>query len=62
MVDVGVDVGIEAVFGGPARIQLVSGCFSTKRILTSDLPLLKPYFQGTTTRTGAPFWFGSMSP
>ena len=27
-----------------------------------DLPLLKPYFQGTTARTGAPFWFGKTSP
>jgi hypothetical protein len=24
-----------------------------------DLPLLKPYFHGTTSRTGAPFWLGS---
>jgi hypothetical protein len=23
---------------------------------------LKPYFQGTTSRTGAPFWLGSTSP
>src|SRR5205814_9396637 len=35
---------------------------SVKRIVTIDVPLLKPYFQGTTTRTGAPFWLGSTSP
>ena len=23
---------------------------------------MKPYFHGTTSRTGAPFWFGSTSP
>ena len=40
----------------------VVGCFSTKRIRTSDLALLKPYFHGTTTRTGAPFCAGSTSP
>jgi hypothetical protein len=26
------------------------------------LALLKPYFQGTTSRTGAPFCLGSTSP
>jgi hypothetical protein len=26
---------------------------------TIDLMLLKPYFHGTTRRSGAPFWFGS---
>ena len=26
------------------------------------LPLLKPYFHGTTMRTGAPFWLGNTSP
>ncbi len=26
------------------------------------MPHLKPYFHGTTSRTGAPFWFGSTSP
>ena len=30
------------------------GSFSTKRILTIDLADLKPYFQGTATRSGAP--------
>jgi hypothetical protein len=28
---------------------------STKRILTTDLMLLNPYFHGTTSRIGAPF-------
>jgi hypothetical protein len=40
----------------------VGGCFSTKRILTIDLMPLKPYFHGTTSRSGAPFWFGSTLP
>ena len=31
---------------------------SVKRISTIDLMPLKPYFQGTTSRSGAPFWFG----
>ena len=34
------------------------GCFSTKRTLTMDLMLLKPYFHGTTRRIGAPFCAG----
>mgnify|MGYP003694336751 CR=1 FL=1 len=29
---------------------------------TIDLALLKPYFQGMTTRIGAPFWLGSTCP
>ena len=29
---------------------------------TIDLALLKPYFHGITTRTGAPFWLGSTWP
>ena len=33
-----------------------------KRILTIDLMPLKPYFHGTTSRSGAPFWFGSTLP
>jgi hypothetical protein len=33
-----------------------------KQIFTSDLPLLKPYFHGATSRSGAPFWLGSTSP
>ncbi len=31
-------------------------------VLTMDFALLKPYFHGTTTRIGAPFWFGKDSP
>jgi len=42
--------------------QLVDGMRSVKRIRTMDLTLLKPYFQGTTSRSGAPFWFGSHLP
>ena len=42
--------------------QAVRGSCSMKRILTIDLADLKPYFHGTTSRTGAPFCFGSTSP
>ena len=42
--------------------QDVGGWRSVKRISTIDLMLLKPYFQGTTSRSGAPFWFGSGCP
>ena len=35
--------------------QLVRGWSSMKRIRTMDLMLLKPYFQGTMRRSGAPF-------
>src|SRR5438093_2895012 len=42
--------------------QVLRGCFSTNRILTIDLTLLKPYFHGTTSRSGLPFWLGSTSP
>src|SRR5207245_6648296 len=47
---------------GAAVSQAVLGCSPTRRIRTMDLALLKPYFHGTTTRTGAPFWFGSTRP
>src|SRR5215472_14965833 len=42
--------------------HVVGGCFSTNLIFTIDLMLLKPYFHGTTNRTGAPSCFGSASP
>ena len=42
--------------------QLVSGSRSMKRIRTMDLMLLKPYFHGTISRRGAPFWFGRTCP
>ena len=42
--------------------QAVLGCLSTRRMRTTDLMLLKPYFQGTTRRIGAPFWFSSVLP
>jgi hypothetical protein len=29
---------------------------------TIDLMPLKPYFHGTTSRIGAPFWLGKVSP
>ena len=45
-----------------ASFQLVNGIFSTKVIATIDLMLLKPYFHGTTSRSGAPFCCGSGLP
>jgi len=45
-----------------AFIQVVSGCRSTKLTRTMDLAPLKPYFQGTTRRSGAPFCLGIASP
>ena len=55
MADLGVHVGIEAVLAGAALFQDVLGSSEVSRMRTMDLPLLKPYFQGTTTRSGAPF-------
>ena len=53
----------EAVHGSSAsRVHVVAGCVSVSRSLTTDLMLLKPYFHGTTSRSGAPSWFGSTSP
>ena len=40
---------------GWASLHAVAGILSTKRIRTTDLMLLKPYFHGTTSRNGAPF-------
>ena len=37
---------------------MVWGCLSVKLNLTMDFAFLKPYFQGMTTRMGAPFWLG----
>ena len=41
-----------------AALQVVAGCSATRRMRTIDLMLLKPYFHGTTRRSGAPFWLG----
>ncbi len=57
-----IDVGVEAVFVGASRFQVVGGISSTSRMETMLLMLLKPYFQGTTSRIGAPFWAGSALP
>src|SRR3546814_17943850 len=40
---------------GCRSCQAVSGIFSTNLISTIDLMPLKPYFHGTTRRSGAPF-------
>ena len=42
--------------------QVVGGMPPASLILTIDLMLLKPYFHGTTSRTGAPSCGGSVSP
>ena len=42
--------------------QAVFGMDSTKVIATIDLIPLKPYFHGTTSRSGAPFCCGSGLP
>ena len=44
------------------RSQVETGCSSTSAIFTIDLMPLKPYFHGTTSRTGAPFWLGRVAP
>ena len=31
-------------------------------LINAGMAPLKPYFQGTTSRKGAPFWFGSTRP
>ena len=47
---------------GCRSCQAVSGMRSTNLISTIDLMLLKPYFHGTTSRSGAPFCCGSGLP
>ena len=47
---------------GCRSFHAVGGRFSTKSIATIDLMLLKPYFHGTTNRSGAPFCCGSGLP
>ena len=42
--------------------HVLGGIFSTSRIFTMDLMLLKPYFHGRTMRTGAPSCGGRASP
>ena len=46
----------------PSSFRTADGIDSTKLIRTMPLMPLKPYFHGTTSRIGAPFWFGSASP
>ena len=42
--------------------QAVRGWTEVKPIFTIDLMLLKPYFHGTMSRSGAPSWLGSTRP
>ncbi len=59
VIDLGVHVGVEAVLAAaPALFHVRRRLASTKRIFTIDLMPLKPYFHGTTRRSGAPFWPG----
>ena len=59
VIDFGIHVRVEAVLlRGRHASSVVCGCFSAKRIRTMDLMPLNPYFHGTTSRSGAPFWFG----
>ena len=62
VIDFRIHIGVKTVFLRRMRFHAVGGCFSTKRILTMDLMLLKPYFHGTTKRIGAPFCAGRVSP
>ena len=43
-------------------IHAVDGWPGQKRMATIDLIDLKPYFHGTTSRIGAPFWLGMARP
>src|SRR5215216_2900250 len=47
---------------GRSVFQNVAGCWEVSSIRTMDLALLKPYFHGTTIRTGAPCCFSSGWP
>ena len=47
---------------GACTFQAVFGWVSVRRMRTIDLMPLKPYFHGTTSRSGAPFWLGSVRP
>src|SRR5208283_5190621 len=47
---------------GALTFHVVGGWSDKRVILTIDLIPLKPYFQGTTSRSGAPFWAGSSRP
>jgi hypothetical protein len=60
MVDGRIDVGKKAVLIG-CRARPGGAC-SVNLMLTMALMPLKPYFQGTIRRSGAPFWFGSVLP
>ena len=63
MIDLRIDVGVEAIF---VRRRAVSGrdrLVSVSVIRTIDLMPFEPYFHSTTSRTGAaPFWLGSGLP
>ena len=60
---VGFTFAVEAVLAAaPPGSSVVGGWRSVKRISTIDLMPLKPYFHGTTSRSGAPFWLGSTLP
>ena len=60
MIDLGIHVRIEPVLGGVRLVPRGLRHLVDERIRTIDLMFLKPYFQGTTRRIGAPFWFISV--
>ena len=63
VVDLGVNVGEEPVLARVrSMFQVVAGRVDCSVIFTIDLIPLKPYFHGTTSRSGAPFWAGSSCP
>ena len=58
MIDFRIHVRVEAVFVGVLPVPTSWWHFRNHLIRTIDLMPLKPYFQGTTKRKGAPFWLG----
>ena len=62
VIDFRIHVRIKTVLARCAMFQLVLGRVDMKRILTMLLIPLNPYFQGTTSRMGAPFWLGMALP
>ena len=54
VIHLGIDVSVESIFACVCPFHVVGGWSATKRILTNDFKLLKPYFHGITILTGAP--------
>ena len=58
MIDFRIHVRLETVLAGVLLVPTGQRHLLANLIRTIDLMPLKPYFQGTTRRKGAPFWFG----